>query len=211
MNEWWVIRRQPVGESDWLVDLFTRQFGRVRATASGRRYLPVLHQHCRGEWSEKSSRLQIRLAEGGQAHHLEGNALVCALYLEELIIRLLPERDPDATLYSLYSNALTALAEGLRADIWLRLFEQRLLSHCGYGFSWSIDSAGRPLADSGQYQFVPGEGFIAREDGYSGEVLRYIAAGEFQRPGALSTARSVLRQAIDALLLQPLISRELLI
>jgi len=227
MNEWWVIRRQPVGESDWLVDLFTRRYGRLRAIVNGRQranvnsrrraradtdqYLPDLHQCATGEWVEKSGRVQIKIAETILTHSLTGNALICALYLEELMIRLLPEREPDEMLFVLYSDTLTALAAGQRADIWLRLFEQRLLTHCGYGFSWSSDANGHALHGSQSYRFIPGEGFVSAADGFSGTVLTNIAEGEFHQPGALAAARTILRQAIDALLTQPLVRRELLL
>jgi len=211
MKHWWLLRREPFGGgSDWLCTIFTRDRGLVKVVCRDA-HLPEMHQPCCGEWPALGDLPRLRTCEAGTALGLSGEALVCALYMDELLSMILPLHDPSDELFDLYSTILTTLSDNERVDVWLRMFEQCLLSHCGQGIHWTQTARGAPVIAGTHYLFCGGEGLIEDPDGWDGEILLAIADGEFTRPGALAVARQVLRIAIDYAVSRPIISRELLI
>jgi DNA repair protein RecO (recombination protein O) len=63
---------------------------------------------------------------------LQGQALYCGLYLNELLMRLLHRGDPHAELFERYREALMELASDAPLQPLLRLFEKSLLEAVGY-------------------------------------------------------------------------------
>ncbi|MEC9409024.1 DNA repair protein RecO [Thalassolituus sp.] len=211
MKHWWLLKREPLGGgSDWLCTLFTRHSGLVKVVCRDAQ-LPEIHQPCRGEWPASGDLPKLKTCEADPALELSGEALVCALYMDELLTTILPLNDPSNELFDLYSTILSNLSNNERIDIWLRMFEQCLLSHCGQGIHWTQTTHGAPVIAGTRYLFRAGEGLIEDPDGWNGEILLAIAEGEFRQQGALAVARQVLRIAIDCAVSRPLISRELLI
>jgi len=219
MKDWWLLRREPLGGGqDWLYTIFSRSDGILRVSCVNRtddeRRLPDLHQRCRGDWQSTREFPRLKAPEVTGSLELAGNNLICALYLDELLLTILPLSEPAPELFDLYSTTLSELNKGQRADVWLRLFEQRLLSHCGSGINWSEDTNGDAIDAARTYEFESGGGFIFAADdtqGWPGQILLAIADGDLRFPGALTAARNILRQAIDFAASRPLISRELLI
>jgi DNA repair protein RecO (recombination protein O) len=75
-----------------------------------------------------------RMDSAGIATWLHGDALFSGLYLNELLMRLLPAEDRTRRC-SITTLTLQALAEGRPLEPLLRSFEWRLLDDLGYGFS----------------------------------------------------------------------------
>ena len=143
-----VLHSRPYKESSALVDLFTPQ-GRLRAVmraARGKagsliRPFVSLEVELRG----KSELKTVARLESGPAHWLDGQALFSGMYLNELLIRLLPAEDAHPALFEHYVATLPALAEHRPLEPLLRAFEWRLLDELGYGFAVDIDIAGQPI------------------------------------------------------------------
>lgn len=211
MKHWFLLRRQPVGEQDHLLDLLTESQGLVRVRVSPPVLTPDLLTEYRGDWQSGRDWPRLRGVEPVKRLGMRGDALVCALYVSELLLQLLPVSDEQPHIYPLYRQTLSALNEGEASDLWLRFFEMQLLEQLGYGFSWSVTSSGDSVRAEQLYVFEPGQGLALSEQGVSGADLLAIAAGELNTPAALSAARQILRQAIHHLLPRPLVSRELLI
>ncbi len=221
MKHWFLLRRQPVGEQDHLLDLLTEHQGVVRVRVSPPVLTPDLLTEYRGDWQSGRDWPRLRGVESVQRLGMRGDALVCALYVSELLLQLLPVSDEQPQIYPLYRQTLLALNEGGASDVWLRFFEMQLLDHLGYGLSWSVTLSGDPVVAQQHYVFEPGQGLVlienggsqqgASKPGVSGADLLAIAAGELNTPAALTVARQILRQAIHHLLPRPLVSRELLI
>lgn len=209
MNEWFVLRRQPVAERDWLLDIFSKDQGLKQVRLSPPTLCVDLHQHCLGEWRPDKDWPRLKGAQVLQTFSLTGETLICAFYLDELLLNFLPSGEPVPAVYQLYLQTLQGLEENTRADVWLRVFEHQLLQHMGLGVNWSDGNNG-PIQSSLHYQFVAGSGFVESTNGLAGDILLAIADARFMHPGALKVARLVLRQAIDAGITRPLISRELL-
>ncbi|GGJ82193.1 DNA repair protein RecO [Pseudomonas matsuisoli] len=216
----YVLHSRPYKESSALVDLFSEQ-GRCRAVlrnARGRAgglarpFLP-LEIELRGRTELKSV---ARLEAVGIPHILNGDLLFSGLYLNELIVRLLPADDPHPALYLHYAATLAALAEGRALQPLLRAFEWRLLDELGYGFSLTHDTQGNSIQPAGLYRFRTEDGLEpigGLEPGaFHGRDICLLAQADWESPGALAAAKRLMRQALAPHLGgKPLISRELFI
>lgn len=213
-----VLHSRPYKESSALVDLFTPQ-GRLRAVmraARGKagsliRPFVSLEVELRGKSELKTV---ARLESAGPAHWLDGQALFSGMYLNELLIRLLPAEDAHPALFEHYVGTLAALAAHRPLEPLLRAFEWRLLSELGYGFALDSDVAGQPVEPRRLYRLLPDAGLESVElfqpGLFNGAELLAMAEADWQVPGALAAAKRLMRQALAPHLGgRPLVSREL--
>ncbi|MBB3104749.1 DNA repair protein RecO [Azomonas macrocytogenes] len=213
-----VLHSRPYKESSALLELFTPQ-GRVAAVlraARGRsgsvaRPFSPLELELRGKSELKTV---VRLEPAGIPLWLSGQSLYSGLYLNELLMRLLPAEDPHPAFFEHYSTTLTALALGCPLEPLLRAFEWRLLGELGYGFALDTDVAGQPLGETNLYRFLPDAGFERAEQFqpgmFSGHELLAMAQADWKVPGVLNAAKRLMRQALAPHLgARPLVSREL--
>jgi DNA repair protein RecO (recombination protein O) len=214
----YVLHSRPYRENSALVDFITPQ-GRLRAvlrSAKGkagslaRPFVPLdVEFRGRGELKNVG-----RMEGAGIAAWLEGEALFSGLYLNELLIRLLPAEDPHPGVFEHYAATLTALAEGRALEPLLRSFEWRLLDDLGYGFALDADVNGEPLAADGMYRLQVDAGlervYLLQPGLFQGAELLAMAEADWTAPGALSAAKRLMRQALAVHLGgKPLVSREL--
>ncbi|WP_044870595.1 DNA repair protein RecO [Pseudomonas sp. LFM046] len=213
-----VLHSRAYRESSALVDFFTPE-GRLRAVLRGARgkagtlarpFLP-LEVEFRGRGELKNVG---RLDSAGIPNLLAGEALFSGLYLNELLVRLLPAEDPQAALFEHYAVTLQALAANRPLEPLLRAFEWRLLDELGYGFALDTDLAGQPIAPDGIYRLVPDAGLEPvgqlQPGLFQGRELLALAEADWSAPGALGAAKRLMRQALAPHLGgRPLVSREL--
>lgn len=213
-----VLHSRPYRETSALVDLFTSQ-GRLRAVLRSARgksgtlarpFLP-LDVELRGRGELKTLG---RLESAGIPNLLAGEALFSGLYLNELLIRLLPAEDPHPALFEHYAATLPALAAGRAVEPLLRAFEWRLLDELGYGFALDLDLHGQPVAADGLYRLVPDAGLerveLLQPGLFHGTELLALAEADWTATGALAAAKRLMRQALAPHLGgRPLVSREL--
>ena len=143
----YVLHRYDWSESSLILDLFTREQGRLAVVAKGakrpysqlrsvllpfQRIQVVLGRAPKsGADSESTSDVQtLRGAEwsGGQSM-LTGAALFSGFYLNELLMKLLARGDAHAALFDIYAGTLSCLAVNDEAA--LRAFEVSLLNQLG--------------------------------------------------------------------------------
>ncbi|NML59787.1 DNA repair protein RecO [Massilia sp. RP-1-19] len=134
-----VLHSYPYKETSLIVDLFTRDFGRIGVVAKGAKRP---HSQLRGalqtfqplstSWSGKSELRTLIDAEwvGGMLP-LEKTALLCGFYLNELLVKLLARDDPHPVLFDQYVSTLNQLAHNEPAQTVLRKFERALLKETG--------------------------------------------------------------------------------
>ena len=215
-----VLHSRPYKESSALVDFFTAG-GRLRAVlraargkagSLARAFLP-LELELRGAGELKTV---ARLEAAGIPHLLGGDALFSGLYLNELLVRLLPAEDAHPALFEHYAATLAALDGGRPLEPLLRAFEWRLLDELGYGFALDHDCQGQPVDPARLYQWLPEEGFQAvaqlQLGLFHGRELLALARADWAQPGALAAAKRLMRQALAPHLGgRPLVSRELFI
>ncbi|RFP18684.1 MULTISPECIES: DNA repair protein RecO [unclassified Duganella] len=134
-----VLHSYPYKETSLIIDLFTRDFGRVALIAKGAKRP---HSQLRGvlqtfqplssSWVGKSELRTLTEAEwvGGMLP-LEKTALLCGFYLNELLVKLLARDDAHPRLFDHYVATLNQLAHNEPAPIVLRKFERALLKETG--------------------------------------------------------------------------------
>lgn len=147
----YVLHRYDWSESSLILDLFTREQGRVAVAAKGakrpysqlravllpfQRLTVTLGRPPKSDDADPqaSDILNLRGAEwaGGPAM-LGGAALFSGFYLNELLMKLLARSDPHAELFDAYAATLPSLAADDDATVQaaLRAFELKLLSATG--------------------------------------------------------------------------------
>lgn len=214
----YVLHSRAYKETSALVDFFTPQ-GRMRAVlrrARGkggslvRPFVPLeLELRGRGELKNVG-----RMDSAGIAAWLHGDALFSGLYLNELLMRLLPAEAPFPVLFEHYTLTLQALAAGRPLEPLLRSFEWRLLDELGYAFSLRHDVNDQPIAADGLYRLRVDAGLerieLVQPGLFRGTELLALAEADWDAPGALLAAKRLMRQALAVHLgAKPLVSREL--
>lgn len=225
----YVLHRRPYRETSFLVDLFTKEFGRTTVVAAGVRklksatsgllqpFVPLLVS-----FSGKGELMSLSQVETSSSlKRLQGECLFAGFYLNELLVALLQKWDAHSLLYDIYEVAINALQTGpLRPEI-LRSFELRLLDELGYGVLPRNQASLNQLFNADQfYRFVPEEGFVLYElEGgsevnniFSGKSLQRIAREDWQDEKSLQDAKRLMRFVLAPLLgAKQIYSRQLFI
>ena len=214
----YVLHSLPYRETSALVEFLTPK-GRLRAVlhkARGKsgtlaRPFVALEVEFRGKGELKNvGRLENIDACAG----LSREALFSGLYLNELLIRLLPTEDPYPAVFDHYAATLLAMDEGSPLEPLLRAFEWRLLDSLGYGFELSRDFHGALIAEDGMYRLQVDSGlervYLIEPGLFRGNELLAISEADWIGPGTLSAAKRLMRQALSVHLGgRPIVSREL--
>jgi DNA repair protein RecO (recombination protein O) len=159
----YVLHSYPYQETSLIVEMFTREFGRVAMVAKGakrpasalRAVLTPFHALTL-DWSGRSELKTLRAAEWRRAFRLlHGRALICGFYLNELLMKLLHRDDPHEGLFDAYEETLSALHARADHAAVLRHFEQRMLGELGYALVLDRDAeSGLPLTPERRYSYV---------------------------------------------------------
>ena len=207
-----VLHSYPYRETSLIVEVFSRDHGRLGLVAKGaRRPMSQLRgvlmafQPLLIDWSGGGEMKTLVRAEwqGGQPL-LGGQALLCAYYLNELLMRLLPREDPHPALYRAYGEALRALAAGEGQEVILRRFELALLQELGYGLQLDADADGVPVRPEVRYAYIIERGAVPLDEYgiddasvVAGRVLLDMARGDFREPETLAGAKALMRRLIQ--------------
>lgn len=141
-----VLHSYPYKETSLIVDVFSRDHGRVALIAKGAKRP---HSKLRGVlqtfqplsvgWTGKSEIRTLTTAEWiGGLLPLERSALLSGFYLNELLVKLLARDDPHPTLFDHYVATLNQLAHDEPAPIVLRKFELALLKETGVAANFTV-------------------------------------------------------------------------
>jgi DNA repair protein RecO (recombination protein O) len=222
--EAYVLHRYDWSETSLILDLFTRERGRVAVAAKGAKrpysqlrpvLLPFQRIHValgRSPADEHAEIHNLRHAEwAGGGPMLSGGALFSGFYLNELLMKLLARHDPHPALFDAYRATLPALACGHEAlaQAALRSFELRLLRETGHLPDLAVVTLTQRAVEPGaRYQLVPESGVVAtREEASSlpGETLTVLqSALDANDTAVMQTAcvpaASALRVGLRALL-----------
>jgi DNA repair protein RecO (recombination protein O) len=171
-----VVHRYDWSESSLILEVLTRDYGRVAIVAKGAKrpsssFRPVLLPLQRLEiaFGGDAEIRTLKSAEwaGGQVMPT-GDALLSGYYLNELLLRLLARDDAHPALFDAYASAVQVLAsehtEALEPA--LRAFELVLLREIGLLPSLDAQTLTlAPLEADARYSLVPEAGLVAaRED-----------------------------------------------
>jgi DNA repair protein RecO (recombination protein O) len=219
-----LLHATPYSETSLVVDLFSREAGRVAALAkgakrrgSGLRAVLMQFYPLTVSWSGRSElRTLVRAEWAGGLIAPQGEALLCAFYMNELIVRLLPREDPHPMLFDGYVQALTDLGAASAHEETLRRFEWLLLREIGYAPDLERDAGGEPIRSEMSYRWQPEAGFSRAEPGepstLSGATLLGLRQGRLESAQARAQAkyltRAILGHHLEGRLLH---SRQILI
>lgn len=209
----YVLHTRPYRDTSLLVDVLTQSYGRVclvvrgaRKAKNSQRYLlqpliPILLS-----WQGRSSLKTLTAIEAqDKSYGLEGLCLYSALYVNELLMYLLPQDDPAEMIYQYYQSLLSSLAETTTmVEPCLRIFELALLEALGYGIHFVDNSTGgQPLCADRNYFFILEHGFVdashhsgVRYQPFSGRALLGIAQNDFSDPMTRQAAKILSRIAL---------------
>ena len=221
----YVLHTYPFRETSLVVEAFTRAHGRVAMVARGAkrprsamRGSIMAFQPLELTWSGRGElRLLLRAEWQGGQPRLQGRALLCGFYLNELLLKLLPREDAHEQLYLDYQAALARLAQESEPEGVLRRFEKALLRELGYALTLDRDSASGAGVDPDQsYAYEPERGLVALNGSaqsglvLSGRALLDIARDDYSDPSTLQQAKALMRLLIGHRLEQkPLNSRRI--
>lgn len=216
MNEskGFVLHGRRFRENSRILELFTEAEGRVAVVArvSGKnsgsslaKYQPFGEAMLR--WRGKSSLQSLLSCEAERAFRLDGEAGICGLYCNELLLYLTASGLPYPQLYSDYVDTLEHIATGSfpLANI-LRQFEWSLLEALGYSINSLSDCLDEAeLLGPGPFFFHPEQGISQQQLGarsveLGGQALTCLQTGALMNCSSQRELRAVLGAAIQNLL-----------
>lgn len=205
-----VLHSYPFSETSLIVETFTRAYGRIVLLAKGARRprsairgLLGAFQLLALSWSGRGEVKTLMRAEWLGGHRaLQGEALLCGFYLNELLLRLIARDDPHETLFDHYSRAIERLAEGSPSGPCLRWFEKRLLLELGYAMRLRSTRSGEEIRPEALYTYAPEEGASvaeASEDGLCihGKTLIDLEGDDYADPRSQNEAKQLMRMLIN--------------
>ena len=149
----------------------------------------------------------------GNPQRLQGKALFSAMYLNELLVRLLKPEESCEILFEDYERALAELASGQPVEVALRRFEKRLLQALGYSLSFPDVDTTEFFYFSMDCEWLPLSDGITRQQqarSFRASELQAIARDDYQDADVLRAAKRLMRLALAPLLGdKPLHSKEL--
>lgn len=225
----YILHGRPYRETSLIVELMTKDHGRVSVIAKGVRapkakargllqpFVPLLVSGGgRGELLLLKS-----FESAGPVYSLQGRRLVSGFYLNELLMRLLHKYDPHPDLFQNYQETLRVLAGDGQEQMALRLFEKKLLKELGYALQLTKEANdGSVILEDELYSFEPEQGpfwvdqtTLKDSKGlFKGKSLLALANEQLDDTSVLSDAKRLLRQALAIHLgPRPLESRKLLV
>jgi len=209
----WVLHSYPYSETSLILDVLTRDYGRLPLMARGaRRPRSALRgvlqafQPLELGWFGAGEVRTLAKAEwvGGMAL-LGGTALMLGYYLNELLIKLLPREDAHPALFEAYAETLQALSRGESHASRLRLFEKTLLKELGYGLALEREAnSGQPVLPDRNYHYLIERGPVAAESGEDGQestlrgkTLLDLASDDYSDARTLSEGKTLMRRLIN--------------
>ena len=211
----WLLHSRPFRENSLLLDFLTLERGRFSAISRGARGsksvkkailqpFTALHISVVGK-GELQTLKDVEAPNPGMS--LTGEALFAAMYVNELVVKLLSGHESEPELFTTYTNTLHALATGSELEIVLRRFELALLDSLGYALNLHFEAEeGCEILPEGQYYLQPDLGFIRLQGDFQagstahvlfpGADLLAIAEDDFAEISTRRFAKILMRQLL---------------
>lgn len=206
----WLLHHRPFRDSSRILDVLTREHGRLSLVARGvrsaksplkgvlRPFMPLSLS-----WVSRSELGTLTGAEmNGAPVSLSGDGLLSGYYANELLLKLMHRFDPQPEIFSLYSRTVQQLAGNPQPASLLRRFEVELLGLLGYALNLDHDVLRHEAIEAGryyEYRSAQGAMPVDQQQGpmvFSGRDLLAIRSGEFADPDTLRAASRLLRGVI---------------
>lgn len=183
-----VLHRYDWSESSLIVEVFTREHGRVALVAKGAKrpssnfrpvLLPLQPLHLAFGGDAEIRALKGAEWVGGQVMPT-GDALLAGFYVNELLLRLLARDDPHPQLFETYADTVSVLASGHPEAVEpaLRSFELLLLREIGLLPVLHLETATQAPLDSDARYILQPEAGLARTGASEGRAS--LAGAQWQ-------------------------------
>ncbi|MDO8810888.1 MAG: DNA repair protein RecO [Gallionella sp.] len=206
-----VLHSYPFRETSLILDVFSRKHGRLPIMARGaRRPRSALRgvllnfQPLQLGWFGKGEVRTLHNAEwqGGQPY-LQGTALMCGFYLNELLLNLLARDDPHEQLFDYYRATLHRLAHETDHAATLRCFEKHMLQELGYALALEQEAGnGKAIQAEVCYRYVVEHGALPDDDAQTGlpvlgKTLLDMAADDYADPLTAQQSKQLMRMLLN--------------
>lgn len=204
-----VLHSYPYRETSLVLEVLSRNCGRVALVARGARRprsalrgLLMGFQPLTMSWFGKHELRTLHSAEwqGGQPQ-LQGTALLCGFYLNELLLNLMARDDPHEQLFDYYQQTLQRLAHEQDHASTLRCFEKHLLQELGYALLLEHEAdSGKPIEQTAHYRYVVEYGASRdAEQGLPilGKTLQDMAADDYRDPLSAQQSKQLMRMLLN--------------
>ena len=222
----YLLHHRKFRETSAILEILSAQKGRVSCLMKGvfsqtkarRVPPPQLFQLIQIGWSGKGELpTAIQYEPLGSRFELQGHALFCAMYVNELIVRLVGRGEANPRLFSLYESALADLINTeLEIEQTLRRFEKYLLEVCGYALVLDFEpDTGESVKTDAQYYYRIEHGpererHSEQDIAVRGDTLLKLASDEVLGAENLPDAKHLMRAILNYYLGdKPLASRSL--
>nr|WP_043689883.1 recombination protein O N-terminal domain-containing protein [Thioalkalivibrio sp. AKL8] len=207
-----VLHARPLRENSRVLDLLTAEAGRLSVVVRGKAGSVQPFVLLDLAWRGRGELPTLNVAEQQRVFPLTGRALVCGLYLNELILRLYPRDAPIPEALPALLSAYARLAARERADTVLRRAEWALLAPLDSGLE-HVDPA--ELDPDAWYRYDPEAGVervaAGRSEAIPGVALQALASACDVPDNQARVSRDFMRRLIDTHLAgRPLRTRGLL-
>ncbi len=206
----WVLHHRPFRDSSRILDVLSRDHGRLSLVARGSRsassklkgvlrpFLPL-----QLSWFIRSDLGTLTGAElNGTPISLVGDALLSAYYVNELLLNLLHRHDPQPDVFDAYQKTIVSLNSQADVASVLRRFEMEMLRLLGYAINLDHDTESEvELDDRTHYEYRVEQGPVPVNTSagpmvFTGAQLVAIRKQQFVDPDVLKHAGRLLRQVI---------------
>ena len=207
-----VLHSYPFRETSLVLEVFSRRHGRVALVARGARRprsalrgLLMSFQPLSLSWFGKHELRTLHSAEwqGGQPQ-LQGTALLCGFYLNELLLNLMARDDPHASLFDYYQQTLQRLAQEEDHAFTLRCFEKHLLQELGYALLLDTEAdSGQAIVPTQTYRYILERGAVAEAADsaqgmpVAGKTLLDMAADNYSDANSARQSKQLMRMLLD--------------
>ncbi len=207
----YVLHSIPFSETSLVAYLFSRNYGRLNVLAKGARRVKSQFRgkirpfaESKASWKGRGSvPTLVNFENQLAAAPFAKDAFYCHSYVNELISRLVPHRDPCLALYDEYHATIQLLAEkGADQFSILRVFETNLLRELGYELSLKTeDDLKTAICADRHYIYKLGAGACRSDsthaEAISGRTLIAIQAGKFDSVEVRQQSRALLARALE--------------
>ena len=184
-NDWddcFLLHYRPHGETSLIVDVFTKNNGKISIIAKGAKkpkskffgYLAPFTK-LRITYSGRSELKTLTNIDRdfSESTNSLSKTSYSLLYINELLIRLLPKDAIHKDLFMLYEDFLSKIHSGENIELTLRAFELDMLEMLGYGIDFENDiDKNRSIEIDKNYSFIPERGFReSKNSSFSGKDI----------------------------------------
>jgi|TARA_B110000037_G_scaffold168742_1_gene191144 DNA repair protein RecO (recombination protein O) len=206
----YILHTYPFKETSLIAELFCKDHGRIPVMAKGARRprsslrgMLQSFQLLQATWSGRGEIKTLHNIEwSAKFLKVDGNALICGFYINELIMRLLPREDTHKKLFDFYHHTMKILADGVNLEVALRRFELRLLQELGYEVPLKEDENGELIIADKFYiyeaEYGPSE--ISKTNNgvkISGQTLLDMARDEYRDDNTQLQSKQLMRYLIS--------------